>query len=158
MMSGGFPGLCFSALFDVTTVLRSHNFKSCFFSCFWIELPLIMADKNGISNECVVRLMIEDIVAYLQLSSGKKDAWYLQTSKSWELTGATFTERMLRWVCLPLSVYLKNWVITVTVNCCWCFFVFFMYVYFLYCIAVRIFNASVEKKSKRMSSFEITGF
>ena len=46
------------------------------FSRFWIELPLTIADENGRSDECVVRLTIEDILAHLWLLSGQQDAWY----------------------------------------------------------------------------------
>ena len=35
-----------------------------------------MADANSRSDECVVRLMVEEILAHLRLLSGQKDAGY----------------------------------------------------------------------------------
>ena len=49
-----------------------------------------MAGTDGRRDECVVRLMMEDILAYLRLLSGQKDAWYLQTHESGELGVCSF--------------------------------------------------------------------
>ena len=65
------------------------------------------------------------------------------------LVSAALTQCMFRWVCLSLSVKLKNWVTTVSLNCCWCIVVYFMCLYSLN--VVRIFSAQVETESKRMS-------
>ena len=52
-----------------------------FFVCvFQIKLPLNMADANGRSDACVVKLTLKDILAHLQLLSGKKDAWNRQVN------------------------------------------------------------------------------
>ena len=59
MTSGGFSGLYFSTTFECASVPESRSFEKvfvCVCVCFWMELPLIMADANGRNDECVVRL------------------------------------------------------------------------------------------------------
>ena len=63
-----------------------------------------MADAKGRSDECVARLMIEDILVHLQLLSGEKNAKGKILQTECVLASVTLTQCMLRWVCLLLSV------------------------------------------------------
>ena len=107
---------------------------------------------NGRSDECAVRLTIEDVLAHLQHYQVKRmlditHRWVLRTECV--LVSATLTPCMFRWVRLSLSVLvkLKNWGMVVSLNCCWCTAVFFMCFCFLN--VFRIFSAQVEKKKVR---------
>ena len=117
---------------------KATNFRRLFlwffFSCFWIELPLIKVDANGRSNDCVIRLTTRDTLAHLWLLYSQKDVWdYRKVRTECLLVCAILIQCMFRWVCLSLcgwktglqrflwtaaGVLLYSWCVFFFLKCC----------------------------------------